>query len=219
MTRAPGVGEGDRPPHAPASILPSVIYLARHGRTPYNDEGRFQGQGDIPLDALGLQQARELAERAVPYGFAVLWASPLRRARQTAEAVAAATGLTIQFDDRLMETDTGDWTDRSFADVQAEAPEAFHAWQVGDPSFAFPGGESFQEQGDRVMAAIADIERQAIAPALVVCHGVTIRLALARRRGEPGPGPGPVLNGSLIPLDGGREAAIAPPSATSTDAS
>ncbi|HEY4277748.1 MAG TPA: histidine phosphatase family protein [Conexibacter sp.] len=195
-----------------------MIYLARHGRTPYNDEGRFQGQGDVPLDALGLQQARELAERAVPYGFAVLWASPLRRARQTAEAVAAATGLEIQFDDRLMETHTGDWTDRSFAEVQAEDPEAFHDWQVGDPSFAFPGGESFQEQGDRVMAAIADIERGP-EPVLVVCHGITIRLALARRRGEPGPGPGPVLNGSLIPIDGEPDSAIAPPSATSTDAS
>lgn len=195
-----------------------MIYLARHGRTPYNDEGRFQGQGDVPLDETGLRQARELAEKAVPYGFEVLWASPLRRARQTAEAVAAATGLEIRFDERLMETHTGDWTDRSFAEMQAEDPDGFEAWRVGDSGFAFPGGESFQEQGDRVVAALEEIE-QGPQPALVVCHGVAIRLALARRRGEPGPGPNPIANGAIVPLDGGTAEADEPPSATETAAS
>lgn len=194
-----------------------MIYLARHGRTPYNDEGRFQGQGDVPLDETGLRQAQELAERAATRGFQVLWASPLRRARQTAEAVAAATGLEIRFDPRLMETDTGDWTDRTFAEVLAEDPAGFEGWKSGDPAFAFPGGESFQEQGDRVVAALEEIE-QGPQPALVVCHGVAIRLALARRRGEPGPGPNAVANGALVPLDGDAPAEQ-PPSATETPAS
>lgn len=193
-----------------------MIYLARHGRTPYNHEGRFQGQGDVPLDETGLRQAQELAENAAPYGFVALYASPLRRARQTAEAVAARTGLEIRFDDRLMETHTGDWTDRSFEEVRAEDAAAFDAWLTGDAAFAFPGGESFQQQGDRVMEAIAEIERGP-QPALVVCHGVTARLALARRRGEPGPIREPLLNGALVPLDGG--AAVAPASATDTQAS
>lgn len=195
-----------------------MIYLARHGRTPYNHEGRFQGQGDVPLDETGLRQARELAENAVPYGFAVIWASPLRRARQTAEAVAARTGLEIRFDDRLMETHTGDWTDRSFADVRAEDPDRFDGWAHGDSGFAFPGGESFQEQGDRVMEAIAEIE-QGPQPALVVCHGVTARMALARRRGEPGPVSEGIANGALVPLDGDPAQAEEPPSATETAAS
>lgn len=195
-----------------------MIYLARHGRTPYNHEGRFQGQSDVPLDETGLQQAAELAERAAAHDFAVLWASPLRRARQTAEAVAARTGLTIQFDERLMETDTGDWTDRSFEEVRAENPEGFDAWLTGDASWQFPGGESFHVQGDRVMAALAEIE-QGPQPALVVFHGMAIRLALARRKGEPGPGPNAVANGALIPLDGGSADAEEPPSATRTAAS
>ncbi|ADB49655.1 histidine phosphatase family protein [Conexibacter woesei] len=195
-----------------------MIYLARHGRTPYNDEGRFQGQGDVSLDETGLRQAAELAERAAGHDFAVLWASPLRRARQTAEAVAARTGLTIQWDERLMETHTGDWTDRSFEEMRAEDPVGFQAWLTGDPAWKFPGGESFQEQGDRVMAALEEIE-QGPQPALVVCHGMAIRLALARRRGEPGPGPNAVANGALVPLEGGVDDAEEPPSATQTAAS
>lgn len=195
-----------------------MIYLARHGRTPYNHEARFQGQGDVPLDETGLRQAQELAQNAAPYGFVALYASPLRRARQTAEAVAAVTGLEIRFDDRLMETDTGDWTDRSFEEVRAEDAAAFDAWLTGDAAFAFPGGESFQQQGDRVMAAIAEIE-QGPQPALVVCHGVTARMALARRRGEPGPIRVPLANGALVPLDGDPADAQEPPSATETAAS
>jgi broad specificity phosphatase PhoE len=198
--------------------LERVIYLARHGRTPYNHEGRFQGQGDVPLDETGLVQAQELAQSAAGHGFLALWASPLRRARQTAEAVAARTGLEIRFDPRLMETDTGDWTDRRFEDVRAEDPAAFDAWLTAASTFAFPGGESFQQQGDRVMAALAEIERGP-QPALVVCHGITARLALARRRGEAGPDPAPLPNGALVPLDGDGSQVEKPASATETQAS
>jgi broad specificity phosphatase PhoE len=194
-----------------------VIYLARHGRTAYNHEARFQGQRDIPLDETGLSQARDLARRAAGRGFAALWASPLRRARQTAQAVAAATGLEIRWDERLMETDAGDWTGRFFAEIQTEAPEALQSFLHGDPDFAFPGGESFAEQGDRVMAAIADVERGP-QPALVVCHAVSIRLALSLRRGLLGPGAAEIANGALLPLDGDDVAAAVeePPDATAT---
>jgi broad specificity phosphatase PhoE len=69
---------------------PPRIYLARHGQTAYNAEGRFQGQGAVPLDATGRGQARELAEKAATYEFAVLWCSPLLRARETADTVASS---------------------------------------------------------------------------------------------------------------------------------
>jgi broad specificity phosphatase PhoE len=194
-----------------------VIYLARHGRTAYNEEGRFQGQGPVPLDDVGLQQARELGELARGYGFRALYASPLLRTRQTAEAVAAKIGLPIQYDERLMETDTGDWTDRSFAEVRAEDPEAFDGWLQGKADFAFPGGESFVQQADRVTAALEEIERGPL-PALVVCHGMAIRVALARRRGLDGPGPNAPANGSITPYDDG-DGQVRPPHATDTPAS
>lgn len=188
---------------SPASIaakLTSTVYLARHGQTAYNLEGRFQGQQAVPLDDTGRAQALELAARAVPHGFAALWSSPLLRARETAAAVAARIGLEPVFDARLMETDAGDWTDRSFADVMAEAPQQFAAFASGDPAFAFPGGESFAQQEVRVAAALADVEGGAL-PALVVCHGMVIRAALASRAGHRVERFERVPNAALVPLD------------------
>jgi probable phosphoglycerate mutase len=178
----------------------SSVYLARHGQTAYNLEGRFQGQQQIPLDDTGRAQAAELAERATAYGFQALWTSPLLRARETADVVARALGLEPREDARLMETDSGDWTDRSFAEVQAEAPDRFAAFAQADPGFAFPGGESFAEQEDRVEAALADVERGQL-PALVVCHGMVIRAALARRAGHLDRRFERVPNAALVPLD------------------
>ena len=114
--------------------------------------------------------------------------------------VAARIGLTPREDPRLMETDAGDWTDRSFADVQAEAPEQFAAFLAGDPSFAFPGGESFAQQEERVGAALDEVELGE-PPALVVCHGMVIRAALSVRVGHWLPNGQRVPNGALVPLD------------------
>jgi len=180
--------------------MPPLVYLARHGRTAYNHEGRFQGQQEVPLDDVGRAQALELAERAASYGFRALWSSPLLRARETAEAVAARIGLEPTFDARLMETDSGDWTDRAFADVIAEAPEAFAAFAAAKADFAFPGGESFAQQEVRVAAVLTDIEAGAL-PALAVCHGMVIRAALAVRAGELLERVRRVPNAALVPLD------------------
>ncbi|HEV2998282.1 MAG TPA: histidine phosphatase family protein [Solirubrobacteraceae bacterium] len=178
----------------------SRVYLARHGQTAYNHEGRFQGQLPVPLDETGRAQAVELAEHALGYGFAALWSSPLLRARETAHVVAERIGLEPREDPRLMETDAGHWTDRTFADVQAEAPDAFASFAAGDPDFAFPGGESFAKQELRVAAALADVELGEL-PALVVCHGMVIRAALSGRAGHWLSHAERVPNGALIPLD------------------
>jgi broad specificity phosphatase PhoE len=159
------------------------VYLARHGQTAYNHEGRFQGQQQIPLDDTGREQAAGLAERATAYGFRALWCSPLRRARETADAVARRIGLEPQEDERLMETDAGDWTDRSFADVQRESPELFAAFVAAQPDFAFPGGESFVQQEIRVAQALERVEAGEL-PTLVVCHGMVIRAAFHHRMGH-----------------------------------
>jgi broad specificity phosphatase PhoE len=198
-----GQGHEPRPLRPILTKRPSegVVYLARHGQTAYNHEGRFQGQQAIPLDDTGRGQALELAERAAGYGFRALWCSPLLRARETADAVGARLGLEPREDPRLMETDAGEWTDRSFQDVRAQTPELFDAFVACDPAFAFPGGESFTEQEERVSEALEEIERASELPALVVCHGMVIRAALYRRSGHNMEGVTRVPNGALVPLD------------------
>jgi broad specificity phosphatase PhoE len=176
------------------------VYLARHGQTAYNLERRFQGHLPVPLDDTGRAQAADLARRAGAYDFAALWSSPLLRARETADVVAERIGVEPREDPRMMETDAGDWTDRLFVDVQAEDPDGFAGFLEGRPDFAFPGGESFAQQGIRVSAALADIEQGEL-PALVVCHGVVIRIALFQRAGHKVALAERVPNAALVPLD------------------
>ncbi|MGH2879496.1 MAG: histidine phosphatase family protein [Solirubrobacteraceae bacterium] len=181
-------------------MTPASVYLARHGQTAYNLERRFQGHLPVPLDETGREQAHDLAERASAHAFAALWCSPLLRARETANIVAERINLTPREDARLMETDAGDWTDRLFTDVHAEDPDGFAGFIEGRPDFAFPGGESFAHQGERVAAALADVELGPL-PALVVCHGVVIRIALYQRAGHKIALAERVPNAALVPLD------------------
>lgn len=178
------------------------IWLARHGRTAYNLERRFQGQTAVPLDEVGRAQAAELAANAQGHGFVSLWCSPLQRARETAEVVGEALGLEPREDARLMETDTGDWTDRLFADVEREQPELYAAYHETDPGFRFPGGESLREQMERVIAAAVDITHSGTLPALVVCHRGVIRCLRSHThiRGLETFMRWDVPNGSLEPL-------------------
>jgi broad specificity phosphatase PhoE len=182
-----------------------VILLARHGETADNRDRRFQGQGPVPLNALGREQAAALASDVVPRGIGALYASPVPRAAETAGIVAAAVGLEPIYDARLAETDTGDWTGRLMADVEAEDPEGMAAYARAGAGWRFPGGESLVEQTARVLAAldhIAAATAGAAAPTLVVCHRGVIRCVLCTRdpRGLDAFSDIVVPNGSLVEL-------------------
>ena len=178
-----------------------MIHLARHGQTAYNAEGRFQGHLPVPLDETGREQARALAETAAGMELKSLWCSPLARARETADIVAERIGLRPRPDARFAETDTGDWTGRSFAEIEAEDPEGFRRFQVSDPGFRYPGGESFAEQSERVQAGLRDVRaRPEGLPALVVCHRGVIRLALAAITGDHTAGGREIDNATLVTL-------------------
>jgi broad specificity phosphatase PhoE len=175
------------------------LYLARHGQTAYNLGRRFQGHLPVPLDETGRTQAAALAEAVADVAPVTLVCSGLARAQETAGIVGARVGLEPVVDRRFDETDAGDWTDRPFADVIAEDPDGFGRFVALDPAWAFPGGESFAGQTERVLAGVEDwrARAQESGPIVVVCHGVTIRLALLALRGEDPMAPG---NGSLVAL-------------------
>ena len=160
------------------------ILLVRHGETDDNLQPlRFQGFRDTPLNDTGRRQAGRLAERVGGDGIASLWSSDLARASETAEIVGARIGLEPRLDARLREGNRGNWEGHLFAEIERQDPERYAAWMRAGAGFRFPGGESLQEQQDRVVAALDEIHRVGDLPALVVCHGGSIRVMLCR--GDP----------------------------------
>jgi probable phosphoglycerate mutase len=161
----------------------SGVLLARHGETDDNVAPlRFQGFTDTPLNGTGRRQAGELAEkvaggRAAGEPIASLWSSDLSRARETAETVGQRIGLSPTLDRRLREGCRGRWEGLLMEDVQRDEPELYAAWRRAGADFRFPDGESLLEQQQRVSAALQDI-RGGPLPALVVCHGGSIRVML-----------------------------------------
>ncbi len=122
---------------------PTKLLLLRHGQTVLSIDRRYSGHGDPELTAVGMAQAAGAAARlgAVPEITAVL-TSPLRRARQTATAVAQATGAPLVVRRGLIETDFGEWEGLTFAEARDRDPE-LHAKWLGAEDIAPPGGESF----------------------------------------------------------------------------
>jgi broad specificity phosphatase PhoE len=150
------------------------VLLVRHGETDDNAAARFQGQIDTPLNDRGREQSHALADALAAEGLRALYASPLARARETAEIIAERLGLELLVDPRLMEADAGAWSGMLSADIIAADAEAFVAWRARRPGFRFPGGESIEEQDARVAAALRDVGAGPL-PALVVTHGGAIR--------------------------------------------
>jgi broad specificity phosphatase PhoE len=177
-----------------------VILLARHGETTFNAERRFQGHSSAAvLTERGRQQARQLAEAAAGEDLAALYCSPLARARETADIVGRHVGLTPVPDARFAETDTGDWTHKLYDELP---PDQLEAWEHAGDGWRYPGGESLNEQQERVIAALVDVTQGGALPALVVCHRGTIRVALChtQKRGLDLFSEIEVPNGALIRL-------------------
>ena len=174
------------------------IWLVRHGETDWNvAPQRFMGSVDIPLNERGREQARALATEVE--GVAAVWSSPLARALETAQIVAAVHDLDVTIDERLAESRRGAWEGRPIADIQRSEPGAWAAWRAGGAGFRFPGGESLGEHAERTAAALERVAGGPL-PALVVCHGGTIRRVLAKRRPHELTGLA-VPNASMIRVD------------------
>src|SRR5580704_15749104 len=163
----------------PAQGEPTVTLLLRHGQTPLSVQKRYAGRSDVPLTDTGVGQAVAAAKRLASAGIGAIVTSPLQRAVQTAEEVAAITGVPVVTDDGFRETDFGAWEGLTFAEVTT--------W-LADPAVAPPGGESFVEVSERVTAALhrvlADRERQTV---LIVSHVTPIKTLVAAALLAPPP--------------------------------
>ncbi|MFL5862048.1 MAG: histidine phosphatase family protein [Solirubrobacteraceae bacterium] len=155
------------------------VRLARHGETDDNQQPfRFQGFRDTPLNETGRSQAHELAARVADHGVAALWSSDLSRARETAQIVGERIGLEPTLDARLREGCRGRWEGHLMVDVERDEPDLYAAWRRAGAQFRFPDGESLLEHQQRVTESLGEIHATGPLPALVVCHGGSIRVML-----------------------------------------
>ncbi|WP_131767723.1 bifunctional RNase H/acid phosphatase [Candidatus Protofrankia californiensis] len=127
---------------------PTTTVLLRHGQTPMSVEKRFSGMVDAALTDVGQAQALAVAQRLHDVPFDAVYCSPLKRARQTADAL----GRDYLIDDDLRETDFGTWESLTFAEVRQRFPDELNAW-LADPAVAPSGGESILDTIRRVTAA------------------------------------------------------------------
>ena len=166
---------------------PTSMLLLRHGQTPLSVEKRFSGVGDRPLTEVGLAQAGAAARRLRGCGAVAVVASPLRRAVQTADLVAAEVGVAVTVDEGLRETDFGDWEGYTFAEVQQRWPDQLSAW-LASPDVAPPAGESFADTARRVRQARDRVLAAYGGRTVVVVSHVTPIKTLVRLALEAPPG-------------------------------
>jgi broad specificity phosphatase PhoE len=152
----------------------TTILLARHGESDWNRAKRWQGQADRPLTDLGRRQAEELADRLADTELDAVYASDLRRAADTADAVARRRGLKVRTTPELREVDVGAWSGLTRAEAEAQFPEAYARWLEGGEGW--DDGETYEQLANRVLRALRAIsETHDGGRVLVVAHGGTIR--------------------------------------------
>jgi broad specificity phosphatase PhoE len=160
----------------------TTVYLARHGQSDWNAAGRWQGHADRPLTALGLRQAADLAEELAGVTLDAVYSSDLRRARETAAAVAGPRGLTVETLAALREVDVGSWSGLTRAQARARFPDGFRRWTEG--GHGWEDGEPYERMSKRVVDAVRRIAAEHDGESvLVVSHGGPIRALHAAARG------------------------------------
>ncbi|HEX4448233.1 MAG TPA: histidine phosphatase family protein [Polyangiaceae bacterium] len=163
-----------------------TIHLVRHGDTIQAADGIFSGELDPPLTAHGVEQAELLGKASASMDLVALYCSPKLRARQTAEPVARASGLTPDIQDGLHEILYGSWEGRKETEVHAADTAAFEAWR-SDPSFySPPGGETAFTIAARALPVVRLVrERHATGHVMLVSHKATVRVITCALLGIP----------------------------------
>lgn len=163
------------------------IVLWRHGRTAWNRTNRFQGQADIELDEVGRAQAARAAEVLAAFEPAVLWSSDLSRARETAGALAAVTGLEVTTDKRLREIHVGSWEGLTGDEVAQVDPELSRRLRAGEDVRRSATGESPSEVALRVAECLGELAEAGPDGSTVVAasHGLAGRVGVAKLVGLP----------------------------------
>jgi probable phosphoglycerate mutase len=153
------------------------VFVARHGETDWNREGRYQGRLDSSrLTALGVEQARALATALRDRRIERIVCSPLQRCAQTAEAIAAELRLPVVADDRLIEIGHGTWEGQMRWQIERSEPERFRSWRSHPETVHFENGESLEQVRTRWREFASGLPAKG--NVAVVTHDVLVRVAI-----------------------------------------
>ncbi len=168
------------PPPAPNTCL---MYLVRHGATANNvaHPPRLQGaRSAAELSGEGRVQAKAAAALLADRSIDAVYSSPLMRARQTAEIIAARVQRPLQVIQELIEVDVGDWEGRAWTEIQQSEPDAYRRFMDNPDEHPYAGGETLQQVRQRVVPVMAFLMQQNAGKAIVVvAHNVVNRVYLA----------------------------------------
>ncbi|MCX4778039.1 bifunctional RNase H/acid phosphatase [Streptomyces sp. NBC_01264] len=183
-TTAPA-GQGWGPDMGP----PATFVLLRHGETALTPQKRFSGSGgsDPELSAAGRRQAAAVAESLAARGtIETVISSPLRRCRETAQAVADRLGLTVAVEEGLREVDFGAWEGLTFAEARERHPEDLQAWLDSPEAAPTGGGESFATATRRISATRDRLlAEHAGRTVLLVSHVTPVKILVRLALGAP----------------------------------
>lgn len=160
------------------------LLLIRHAET--DMAGRFCGHSDPELNERGRQQLAGVVDRLSEYAVRRIYTSDLRRARQTAEAIASHYGIGLEVRLGLREIHFGQWEGLSWSEIEAHDAALAKSWAERYPNVTAPGGESLQQFERRVRAESAFLFAAATeCPIAVVAHAGFIRVLLTNFYGVP----------------------------------
>lgn len=149
------------------------IIAVRHGETAWNVDSRIQGQRDVGLNDTGRWQARRVGEALAAEEITAVYSSDLGRAHQTAQSIAAVTGVPVVADEGLRERSFGIFEGKTFDEIHETWPDHAHNWRKRIPEWQPPeGGESLLELRARVTRTLTELAaRHPGQQIVVVAHG------------------------------------------------
>ncbi|NMB35578.1 MAG: histidine phosphatase family protein [Firmicutes bacterium] len=156
------------------------IFLVRHGETDWNRQMRVQGREDVPLNDRGREQARRLSRRLGRKSISAIFSSPLSRARETAEIIAANHNLIPETVSGLAEIDFGDWEGKIYGEMDERERAAVTQW-LSDPTLhSIPGGETLQQFQKRLEDCYKKLlDNHAAGNMAIVTHAGAIKVLVA----------------------------------------
>jgi broad specificity phosphatase PhoE len=160
------------------------LILVRHGETKWNHEKRVVGHTGMALNNNGRKQVGLLAQALKDKEVSCIYSSPLKRARETADAIARAQGLHVVTVDALKEVDAGELEGLTFNEVVERYGVFFQEWIKDTPSLKIPGGESITDLRERTWPAVQRIVREHPGEAVIaVSHNLAILSIISRALG------------------------------------